>query len=96
VAVLTADGLVNVTSGGFAAFKNRMQEAWVARRRGTGREGDRYLFGTVNAGLALAAAAAAAVVTAYRPIGLEQVALAAALALVLTGALVGAASVRRG
>lgn len=92
LAVLVADGLVNVLPAGFSAFKARMQEAWVARRRGTGREGDRYLFGTVNALLALAAGAAAAVVIAYRPIETRTIVVAALLALVLTAALIGAST----
>ena len=66
--VLTADGVVNVLPGGFETFKDRLQQAWVARQRATGREGDRYLFATVNALLALASAAVAAVVLFYRPI----------------------------
>ena len=86
--VLVGDGLVNVLPAGFDTFKDRVQRAWVARRAGTGKEGDRYLFATVNALLALAAAAVAAVVIAYRPIDARLVALAAAIAAVLTAALV--------
>jgi len=91
LAVLVADGLVNVLPAGFETFKDRMQSAWVARHRGTGREGDRHLFGTVNALLALASVAAAGFVIAYRPVEAWAIALAAAIALVLTIALVGAA-----
>jgi hypothetical protein len=94
VLVLVADGLVNAVPGGFAEFKDRMQQAWVSRRRGTGREDDRHLFGTVNALLAAASLAVAVVVIAYEPISAALVALAAALALVLTTALIGL-SVRR-
>jgi hypothetical protein len=93
--LLVADGLVNAVPGGFAAFKDRMQRAWVERHRGTGRAGDRHLFGTVNAGLAVAAAAVAAVVIAYRPIALSVVALAAAVAFVLTAGLIAASTLRR-
>jgi len=90
LAVLVADGFVNVLPSGFETFKDRLQEAWVARRRGTGREGDRYLFTTVNALLAAAAVAAAGVVIAYRPIDASLVVVAALLAFVLTAVLVGA------
>jgi hypothetical protein len=93
--LLAADGLVNAVPGGFAAFKDRVQEAWVARHRGTGREGDRHLFGTVNAALAVAAAAVAAVVIAYRPIATSTLVLAAALAFVLTAGLIAASTLRR-
>ena len=94
VLVLVADGLVNAVPGGFGEFKDRMQEAWASRRRGTGREDDRHLFGTINALLAAASLAVAAVVIAYEPISAALVALAAALALALTTALI-ALSVRR-
>jgi hypothetical protein len=94
VVVLAADGLVNVTQGGFAAFKDRMQRAWVSRRRGTGREGDRYLFATVNAALAVASAAVAAVVIVYRPISVSSVAIALGVAVALTTILVAAATRR--
>jgi hypothetical protein len=90
--VLVADGLVNVLPAGFETFKARLQEAWVARRRGTGREGDRFLFGTVNALLALGSAGMAAQVIAYRPIGLRPVLLIAAVAMALTGILIGAST----
>jgi hypothetical protein len=88
LAILVADGLVNVLPAGFRTFKDRMQAAWVARHRGTGREGDRHLFGTVNALLALAAAAALAVVIGYRPVEPWAVALAA-IALVLLAVMIG-------
>jgi hypothetical protein len=91
LAVLVADGLVNVLPAGFETFKDRMQTAWVERHRGTGREGDRHLFATVNALLAVASVAAAAFVIAYRPVEMWAIALATAIALVLTVALVGAA-----
>lgn len=94
VVVLVADGLVNVLPAGFGAFKSRLQDAWVRRHRGTGREGDAHLFGTVNALLALASGAAAAVVIAYRPIDPWLVAGAGGAAALLTAALI-AASTRR-
>ena len=86
--VLVGDGLVNVLPAGFDTFKDRVQRAWLARRAGTGKEGDRYLFGTVNALLAVAAAAVAAVVIAYRPIDVRLVVLAGVIAAALTAALV--------
>jgi hypothetical protein len=95
VLTLVADGTLNVIPPGFETFKSRLQDEWVARRRGTGKEGDRHLFGTVNALLALGAAATAAAVAVYRPIAGGTVALAAALAGVLTVALVAASSLER-
>ena len=89
LAILLADGLVNVLPSGFRTFKDRMQAAWVARHRGTGREGDRHLFGTVNALLALAALAALAVVIAYRPVELWAVAVAAAIAVLVLAVMIG-------
>jgi hypothetical protein len=90
--VLLADGLVNVLPAGFETFKDRLQQAWVARRRGSGREGDRYLFATVNALLALAAAGAAALVIAYRPIPAAVLVISVLAAVVLTVVLIGAAA----
>ena len=91
--VLVADGLVNVLPAGFETFKDRLQRAWVARHRGSGREGDRHLFATINALLALASAAVAAVVLAYRGFDTAMLAIAVAIALVLTPALLGASEV---
>jgi hypothetical protein len=90
VAVLAADGLVNVMPAGFTTFKDRVQEAWVARRGGTAD--DRGLFAAGNAVLALASGSAAAVVILYRPIDGALVALAAGLALALTAVLILAAT----
>lgn len=84
VAVLVADGLVNVVPSGFAAFKDRMQRAWIACRAATGREDDRYLFGTVDAGLAAGSILVLLVVVAYRPIDFGLVAAAAGIGLALT------------
>jgi hypothetical protein len=89
LAVLAADGLLNVLPAGFRTFKDRMQSAWVARHRGTVREGDWHLFGTVNALLAIAAASALAVVISYRPVEPWAVGVAAAIALVLLAVMVG-------
>jgi hypothetical protein len=89
IVVLTADGLVNVLPAGFGTFKDRMQAAWVARHRGTGREGDSHLFGTVNALLAAGAISMVVLVIAYRPAEAWAVALAAGIALVLTAFLIG-------
>jgi hypothetical protein len=87
--VLVMDGLVNVLPAGFRTFKDRMQAAWVARHRGTGREGDRHLFRTVNALLALGSLATLALVIGYRPVEPWAVALAAIIALVLLALMVG-------
>ena len=83
LAILVADGLVNIVPAGFRTFKDGMQAAWVARHEGTGREGDRHLFGTVNALLALGSLVALALVIGYRPVEPWAVALAAVIALVL-------------
>jgi hypothetical protein len=84
LAVLLADGLVNVLPAGFRTFKDSVQEAWTSRR-GTG---DDRLFLAGNAALGLAAAAMAAVVIAYEPISAWLVAGSAAGALLLIAALV--------
>ena len=89
VAVLAADGLVNVAPSGFASFKERVQAAWVQRARAD-RRGDSHLFGTVNAMLAAASVAVALVVLAYRPIELPPVVAAVVAAVVLTVALIAA------
>jgi hypothetical protein len=84
LAVLLADGLVNVLPAGFRTFKDSVQEAWV-RRRGTG---DDRLFLAGNVALGFAAAAMAAVVIAYEPIAPATVAISAILALALIAGLV--------
>lgn len=89
LAVLVADGLVNVLPAGFREFKDRLQAAWVARTRGSGREGDSHLFGTVNALLALGSAGVLVLVLAYRPFEPWAVAATVALSLVLLAGLVG-------
>ena len=89
LAVLVADGLVNVLPAGFRTFKDRMQAGWVARHRGTGREGDRHLFATVNALLAVAAGSVLTLVIGYRTVEPWAVALAGAIALVLLAVLAG-------
>ena len=86
LAVLVTDGLLNVMPAGFHTFKDRVQEAWV-RRRGAGG-GDARLFLLGNAILAAASAGAAAAVILYEPIDGGSIALAAALAVALTAALV--------
>jgi hypothetical protein len=88
VAVLVADGLVNVLPAGFRTFKHRLQAAWVARHLGTGREGDTHLFATVNALLAAGSVAALAIVIGYRPIEPSTLVLAVAVALVVLAVLV--------
>ena len=87
LAVLLADGLLNVMPAGFHTFKDRVQDAWV-RRRGAGGGGDARLFAVGNAILAAASAGAAAAVILYKPIDGGSIALAAGLALALTAALV--------
>ncbi len=91
VAVLVADGWVNVLPAGFETFKDRMQDAWVRRFGGTARESDASLFGTVNLLLAVAAAATAVFVLAYRSIDAWIPITAVALGLILTAVLVTAA-----
>lgn len=90
LAVLVADGLVNVLPAGFRTFKDSVQEAWVRRRgAGTGAAGDARLFAAGNLALGVAAAAMAALVIAYAPIALSSVALALGLSTLLIAALVG-------
>jgi hypothetical protein len=85
LAVLAADGLVNVLPAGFRTFKDSVQEAWV-RRRGAGTEAasDERLFLAGNLALGIAAATMAAVVILYEPIAPELVAASALLALALS------------
>ena len=92
---LVGDGLVNVLPAGFDTFKSRLQDAWVRRNQSTGREADRYLFGTVNAVLAVGAVALATVVIAYKPIAAGEITVSVGTALVLTAILVGASTVER-
>ena len=87
LAVLLADGLVNVLPAGFRTFKDRMQEAWVARHRGTGRERDRHLFGTINALLAAGSVAVLAVVLSYRPVEPWTIGLAVAISIAVLAVL---------
>jgi hypothetical protein len=67
-AVLCGDGLLNLLPSWFGRFKERMQDAWVKRHRGTERAGDRHLFGTVNLFLGLASVLVAGLIYAYRPV----------------------------
>jgi hypothetical protein len=92
VAVLLADGTVNALPAGFTTFKDRVQAQWVRRHAGTGREGDRHLFGVVNLGLALAAGAMAAVVILYRPVSGRLLLWASLTAVTLTPAMVALAA----
>ena len=87
ITILALDGLVNALPAGFETFKDRLQSAWVARAR-TGWEGDSHLFGVVNALLAGASLAVAAVVILYRPIDFGLVVIAAVAATVLAGGLI--------
>lgn len=86
--VLLADGLLNLMPGGFANFKERMQDAWVRRQEGSGRESDDHLFGTVNLLLGLASVAVAIAVYAYRPMGAQWIMISVGLSLGLTIALI--------
>jgi hypothetical protein len=94
VGVLGADGLVNALPSGFETFKDRVQTAWVSRAGGA-RAGDRHLFATVNAALAVVAGAVALVVILYRSIAVTTVAVAAAAAVALTAGLIGLALLTR-
>jgi hypothetical protein len=96
VALLAADGLVNVLPAGFETFKDRLQKAWVRRTSGSGWESDSRLFGSVNAVLAAAAAGIAAFVATYRPISAQTVVVALVAAAVLTAALISATVVDLG
>ena len=90
VAILVADGLVNVLPSGFTTFKDRVQASWV-KRHDESRADDRSLFGTINLVLAAAAGGWELAVILYRPISAGTVATAIAVALVLTPALITAA-----
>jgi hypothetical protein len=91
-AVLVADGSVNVLPSGFTTFKDRVQSAWV-KRSGDARADDSRMFGVVNLGLAIAAAAMFAFVVLYRSASIELVAGAAVTAVIVTPLLVGLALV---
>lgn len=67
VAILAADGLLNLFPAWFGHFKERMQSAWVKRNAGE-RASDAHLFGTVNFFLGLASTAVGALVYLYRPL----------------------------
>jgi hypothetical protein len=66
--ILSADGLLNLLPSWFGHFKERMQDAWVKRHRGTEKAQDKHLFGTVNFFLGLASVGVAALVYWYRPL----------------------------
>jgi hypothetical protein len=90
VAILVADGSVNVLPSGFTTFKDRVQSAWVKRNRDA-RAGDSRMFGVVNLGLAIAAATMFAFAVLYRSASVELVAGATAAAVIVTPLLVGLA-----
>jgi len=94
VAVLLADGLVNVLPAGFETFKDRMQDGWVSRfgAEEDPAESDARLFATVNLLLGLAAAGMGALVIAYRPIDAWIPLVAGLVGLALTVVLVTAAA----
>ncbi|MBI3979228.1 MAG: hypothetical protein HY331_13680 [Chloroflexi bacterium] len=96
VVMLVGDGLLNVVPGGFSTFKEKLQDAWVRRHRGTEQVGDRALFGTVNVLLGLASAGMGAAVIAYRPIDVLTIAGCALLAVLLTAALIAVLRLERG
>ena len=93
VAILVADGSVNVLPAGFTTFKDRVQTAWVRRNRGSERADDSHLFGVVNLGLAISAGAMFAIVWAYRPASFQLVGGSLGAAVLLTPALVALALV---
>lgn len=95
VAVMVADGAVNVLPAGFETFKDRVQRRWVGRTERHGLADDRYLFAVGNALLAAAAAGAGLVVVLYRPLAVELPIGAVAAGAVLTGLLVQAAARER-
>lgn len=68
VAVLCADGLLNLLPSWFGHFKERMQDAWVKRHGETERADDKHLFGTVNFFLGLASLLVAAAVYWSHPL----------------------------
>lgn len=80
VAVLCADGLLNLFPRWFGHFKEKMQDTWVKRHQGTERASDKDLFGTVNFFLGAASIAAGVLVYLYRPLPLALLALALFLA----------------
>jgi hypothetical protein len=88
VAVLVADGMLNLFPSWFGHFKERMQVAWVRRHGTSAKASDRELFGTVNVFLGLAAAAVGVVAYAHRPFGKMWLAGSLVAALVLTFALI--------
>ena len=90
VAVLCADGLLNLVPAGFSNFKERMQDAWVRRHEGTERTSDAHLFGTVNLALGLASLAVGVAVYAHRPLPTAWLGGAIAGATVLTFVLIEA------
>ena len=90
LAVLAADGLVNVLPAGFRTFKDAAQDAWVRRHGpGSARAGDARLFTVGNALLGLAAGAMTAVVIAYEPIAVSTLVASAAIGAGLVAVLVG-------
>lgn len=90
VLMLCADGMLNLFPSWFGHFKERMQDSWVKRHRGTGREGDKHLFATVNFFLGAASVAAAAAVYAYRPLEVRWLVLSVLLASLLMTVLIRA------
>jgi hypothetical protein len=81
--ILSADGLLNLLPSWFGHFKERMQEAWVKRHRGTEKAGDKHLFGTVNFVLGLASAVVAALVYWHRPVPTRWLLVSVMIALVV-------------
>ncbi len=90
IAVLMGDGFLNFAPSGFSQFKEKVQDVWVRRHRGTDRTGDRALFGTVNFFLGLASVGMAAAIILYRPIEPPLIVLALSLAVILTALLIWA------
>ena len=90
IAVLCADGLLNLLPSWFGHFKERMQDSWVKRHGQTGRASDEHLFGTVNFALGMASFAVAAAVYRYRLLSgrwlLASVVIATAIMVILIAA----------
>ena len=96
VAVLVADGAVNVLPAGFETFKDRVQQRWVAARGAGERAGDAHLFAVGNLVLALAAGGVAALVVLYRSLDPLVAVAAVGTGTLLTGLLIAGATAERG
>jgi hypothetical protein len=96
VVILAADGLLNQLPSWFGNFKERMQDSWVKRHRGSEKSDDSHLFGRVNFMLGLASAAAGAFIYWYRPLGIFWLGVASVIAIALMGLLIVACRAEAG